>query len=206
MKTARIIVSSILLLYCFSQAKNTYSVISVGLAVPLSSAAPIWGPNDTGVLVHIGDKNLNMGWEGSLTFFGLPFTKFENALSGLAFGGKISYNRWKRDSTMQECTFLGTEGIVRYYLPVKINRFAFFGQVGGGMFIGEHGFNDMDTVPASPPPSGGVTLVTEGQKDFGASFNIGINWDVIEFSPGVTMVFTSGKPSAWFSLNAAAKF
>ena len=206
MRAFKLICICIAVLSSVVQAKNTYSVLSLGLAVPMSSAAQIWGVDDTGGQVYFGDRTLKPGWEGAMTFFGLPFTKSESALSGLAFGGKISYNRWTRDSTMQECTFLGTQGIVRYYLPVKINRFEFFGQVGGGMFIGENGFNDLDSVPAAPPPSGNNKIITEGQKNFGASFNIGIDWDVIEFSPGVTVVFTRGKPSMWFSLNAAAKF
>jgi hypothetical protein len=182
-------------------AKNTYSVFSLGLAVPTSSAAPMYDLDYN----YVGDKNLKPGWEGGLTFFGLPFTKLENALSGLALGGKINFCRWERDSTLKELTFLGTQGIVRYYLPLlKIKPFDLFAQIGCGMFIGEHGFADHDSIPASPKPND--LKVTEGQKDLGVSFNIGIDWDVIEFTPGMTMVLTSDKPSMWFSLNAAAKF
>jgi hypothetical protein len=176
------------------QAKNTYTAFSLGLAVPLSSAA----------LTPSGEKNLDLGWDGGLTFFGLPFTESDNFLSGLAFGGKISYSRWVRDSTMKELTFLGTQGILRYYTPLNIKPFDLFIQAGCGMFIGEHGFGDPDTVPAYPLPT--EMEVIEGKKNLGISFLIGMNMDILEIAPGVTVVLTSDKPSMWFSLNAAAKF
>jgi len=40
----------------------------------------------------------------------------------------------------------------------------------------------------------------------GVSFNIGLDWDVIEITPGMSMVFTKGKMSAWLSISMAAKF
>ncbi|MBN1759461.1 MAG: hypothetical protein JW863_14125 [Chitinispirillaceae bacterium] len=175
-------------------AKNTYTSFSLGMAVPMTSAA----------LTPTGDKTLGMGWDGGLTFFGLPFTLSDKFLSGLAFGGKINYNRWVRDSTMKELYFLGTQGILRYYTPLNIKPFDLFVQAGCGMFIGEHGFADPDTVPAYPLPT--EMEVIEGKKNLGVSFNIGVNMDILELAPGITMVFTSGKPSMWFSLNAAAKF
>ena len=177
-----------------AQAKNTWSVFSAGLALPMASAAH----------TPSGDKVLKPGYDGGWTIFGLPFTKSESVLSGLGFGGKINYSRWKRDSTWNETYFLGTQGIVRYYLPFKPNRFEFFGQVGGGMFIGEHAFSDPDTLDRiNFPPS---ILVTEGAKNFGLTLNLGVNWDVFEVTPGMTVIFTKGNSSAWLSLSAAAKF
>jgi hypothetical protein len=179
------------LLACVAQAKNTYSVFSIGRALPTSSAAT----------TPTGDKKLDKGWEGGWTFFGLPFAK-SSALSGLAFGGKISYDSWKRDSTMSALNFLGTQGIMRFFIPIK--PLDLFVQAGAGMFIGEHGFTDPDTLKGFPPPT--ERIVTKGNKYTGISLNIGIDWDIIEVTPGWTMVFTKGNPSAWFSLNAAMKF
>jgi hypothetical protein len=190
---------------CVGQAKNTYSAFSVGVALPMDASAPVAyeHPQD-GTPFPVGYKNLKTGWDGAWTFFGLPFTKYENALSGLAFGGKINYSRWVRDSTWKELTFLGTQGIIRYYLPVKLNRFEFFGQVGGGMFIGEHGYSDPDTLARDQFPT--PTLVFKGAKNLGVTLNLGLDWDIVEFTPGMTIVFTKGKPSAWLSISAAAKF
>ena len=194
MRACKMVCLCVALLACGAHAKNTYSAFSVGLALPMASSA----------LTPTGGKHLDIGWDGAWTFFGLPFTRSENALSGIAFGGKINYSRWTRDSTLKELYMLGTQGIVRYYVPVKLKPFDLFAQLGGGMFIGEHGFTDPDTIPAgSPPPE---RLVTEGVKNFGVSFNIGADWDVIEVTPGITLVFTKGKPSAWLSISAAAKF
>jgi hypothetical protein len=179
---------------CVAQAKNTYSAFSLGSALPMSSSAP----------TPTGDKMLGAGWEAGWTFFGLPFAQSESALSGLAFGGKISYDRWLRDSTMKELTILGTQVIVRYYAPLKIKPFDLFVQGGLGMFIGEHGFADPDTVKGWPPPFN--LIVTEGKKNTGLSFNVGMDWDVLEISPGLTIVFTKEKSSAWLSINAAMKF
>jgi len=179
-----------------AQADNTYSAYSLGFAPPLSPAAKTLG----------ADKKLGMGWDAGWTFFGLPFSKSGPVLSGLAFGGKINYSRWVRDSTRKETTFLGTQGIVRYYTPFNVKPFDLFLQAGGGMFIGEHGFTDPDTIPPVPAPSPVERIVTKGIKSLGVSFNIGLDWDVLECTPGLTMVFTKGKPSTWLSINAAAKF
>ncbi|MGA2507634.1 MAG: hypothetical protein ABSF80_09180 [Chitinispirillaceae bacterium] len=180
-----------------AQAKNTYTVFSLGPAWPVSgSAAPVDTMGDT--------KKLGPGWNGSWTFFGLPFSKSGTALSGLGFGGKISYGRWERDSTFTEINFLGTQAIVRYYVPLTIKPFDLFVQAGGGMFIGYHGFTDPDTLNLQYPPT--TIQVTKGIKNTGVSFNIGMDWDVIELSPGMTMVFTKRKTSAWFEIDAAMKF
>jgi hypothetical protein len=202
MKIVKIIVSSILVMSCFSHAKNTYSAFSLGFAMP---ASPSGAQTSTDPTLP-SEKKLGMGWDGGWTFFGLPFSESGAALSGLAFGGKINYSRWVRDSTRKELTFLGTQGIIRYYAPMNIKPFDLFLQAGGGMFIGEHGFTDPDTIPPVPAPSPVDRIVTEGIKNMGVSFNIGLDWDVIEFTPGVTMIFTKGKSSAWLSINAAAKF
>lgn len=176
--------------------KNTFSVISVSPSLPIiGSSAPV----DT----IGGTKKLRTGWSGAWTFFGLPFTNHGPALSGLAFGGKISYSRWVRDSTGTMLYFFGTQGIVRYYVPLNLKPFELFVQGGGGMFIGEHGFADIDTVDREWLPS--PIQVMEGIKKIGLSFNIGMDWDVIELSPGITFVPTRGKPSAWFSIDAAMK-
>jgi hypothetical protein len=177
-----------------THAKDAYSVFSLGFAMPMSSAT----------YTPTGDKELGTGWDAGWTFFKLPFAKSEGALSGLGFGGKISYCRWVRDSTFKELTFLGTQIIARYNAPLHIKHFDLFIQGGIGMFIGEHGFSDPDTLPGYPPPS--ELVVTEGKKNIGVSLNIGLDWDVFEVSPGFTMALTSGKSSAWLSLSAAMKF
>ncbi len=194
MKKNGFIVSAIFMLCFLSEAKNTYSAFSAGLAMPTSSAAQ----------TPTGEKELKPGWEAGWTFFGLPLKESWNALSGLAFGGKISFNRWVRDSTWKDLYFLGTQGIVRYYLPLNLNKLGIFGQTGVGMFIGEHGFSDADTLDRNQFPT--PPIVFKGIKNIGFSFNVGINYDVLEFTPGITMVFTKEKTSTWFSLNAAAKF
>jgi hypothetical protein len=177
-----------------THAKDTYSAFSVGFAMPMSSAAH----------TPTGDKVLRTGWDGGWTFFGFPFAKSESALSGLAFGGKINYCRWLRDSTFKELTILGTQAIVRYYAPLPVKPIGLFIQGGLGMFIGEHGFSDPDTIPGYPPPAD--LIVTEGKKSLGMSLSIGMDWDVLEISPGLTIVLTPEKSSAWFSLSAAMKF
>jgi hypothetical protein len=183
-------------------AKNTYSAFSLGCAIP---ASPTGAQTSTDPALP-DEKKLGMGWDAGWTFFGFPFSESGPALSGLALGGKINYNRWVRDSTRKELTFLGTQGIVRYNMPFDIKPFDLFVQAGCGMFIGEHGFADPDTIPPVPAPSPVERVVSEGIKNLGVSFNIGIDWDVLEFTPGLTMVFTKGKPSTWLSISAAAKF
>jgi hypothetical protein len=177
--------------------QNTWSVFSVGPALPLgSTAAPTLGPPGA-------SKDLGTGWNGAWTFFGLPFSKSGDALAGLGFGGSLSYSRWVRDSTLSETVFMGTQAIVRYYIPPVIKPFDLFVQVGGGMLIGEHGFTDPDTLSLNSQPTS--VLVTKGVINPGASFNIGIDWDVLEITPAVTAAFTKGKTSAWFSIDAAMK-
>ena len=197
MRVIKMICIGVAALTFVAHAKNTYSVFSIGPAIPISGSAAL-------VDTAMGNtKNLGTGWEAGWTFFGLPFSKSGPALSGLAFGGKISYCRWVRDSTLSELTFLGTQGIVRYYLPVSIKPFDLFVQAGSGMTIGEHGFADPDTLNRLSLPQ---YLVNKGIKKVGSSFNIGIDWDVFEVSPGVMFVPTRGKASAWFSIDAAMKF
>ena len=180
-----------------AHAKDAYSVFSIGPAWPLSgSAAKVDTMGNT--------KALGTGWNGAWTFFGYPFTKSETALSALAFGGKISYGRWARDSTYSEINFLGTQIIARYTVPPMIKPFDLFIQAGFGMFIGYHGFSDPDTLNTSSNPPN--ILVTKGQTTTGVSFNIGIDWDVIEISPGITVVLTKDNSSAWFEIDAAMKF
>jgi hypothetical protein len=177
-----------------THAKNTYTVLSLGVASPMNSATH----------TPSGDKLLKTGWDGGFTFFGLPFEKNENALSGLGLGLKLNYSRWMRDSTWKELTFLGTQAIVRYYLPVKPAECEFFGQIGGGMFIGEHGYSDPDTLDRSIlPPS---PVIFKGIKNFGFTANIGIDWRFLEFTPGMTVVFTKPYPSTWITFSLAAKF
>jgi hypothetical protein len=177
--------------------KNTYSVISLGPALPIaSSAARVNLSGDT--------KKFGTGWGAGLTFLGFPFAKNESTLSDLAFGGKISYNRWVRDSTMTQVFFLGTQGIVRYDLPPVIKPFKLFVQAGWGVFIGPRSFTSADTLDYNAEPSPLIPIA--GMKKCGASLAAGIDWDVFEFSPEITMVFTRGKPSTWLSINAAIKF
>jgi hypothetical protein len=197
MRALKLVCICVAALTFVAQAKDTYSVFSIGFASPMSSEAI----TDT----MGGAKKLGMGWEAGWTFFKLPFSKSESALSGLGFGGKISYCRWMRDSTAKELTILGTQAIVRYYTPFHIKPFDLFIQGGLGMFIGEHGFSDTDTIPGYPPPDNGLVF-TEGKKNIGVSLNIGLDWDVFEVSPGLTIDLTQEKSSAWLSLSAAMKF
>jgi|WetSurMetagenome_2_1015567.scaffolds.fasta_scaffold174530_2 hypothetical protein len=177
--------------------KNTYSVISLGPALPISSSAA--RVNSSGET-----KKFGTGWGAGWTFLGFPFAKYESTLSGLAFGGKISYNRWVRDSTLTQVFFLGTQAIVRYNLPPMIKPFNLFVQAGWGMFIGPRSFTSADTLDYNFQPSPLVPI--DGMKKCGASFIAGMDWDVFEIAPEIVMVFTRGKPSAWFSINAAMKF
>jgi hypothetical protein len=186
-------------------AKDTYSAFSLGFAGPMSSGAVVSArPSESGTDTMFSEKTLAMGWELGWTFFKLPFAESGGPLSGLGFGGKISFCRWVRDSTLKELTILGTQAIVRYYTPFKIAGFDPFVQGGLGMFIGERGFQERDTVPGYPPPFD--RIVTLGKKNIGISLNVGLDWDVIEVTPGLTLVLTSEKSSAWLSLSAAMKF
>jgi len=182
--------------------KSTYSIFSIGPAIPLGSTAATVLPTSDSVQ-HT--KNLSTGWGASWTFLGFPFLNSPSPiLSGLAFGGKVSYNRWVRDSTWTEVSFLGTQAIVRYDLPPVIKPFKLFAQAGFGMFIGLNGFTNIDTLEMSAMQNS-QAIVTNGVKHAGASFNMGIDWDVIEVTPGITVVFTNSKTSAWFSIDAAMK-
>ncbi len=180
-------------LCCSANAGNTYSSFSVGLAIPATS---------TSALTKTGEKSTGSGWDGSWTFFGKPFPNADNLLSGLVFGGKISYSRWVRDSTYTPITFLGTQGIARLYSPPIIRPFDLFCQVGGGMFIGEYGFSDHDTLDSGQP----TDQIIQGKKNIGFHLGIGIDWDVIEFLPIFTMILTKDRASAWLSFNAGMKF
>ena len=202
MKTVIKIGIFIMALLFVAHAKNTYSAFSLGLALPTSPSGAQTSTDPT----LPSEKKLGNGWDAGWTFFGFPFSESGPTLSGLAFGGKINYSRWVRDSTRKELTFLGTQGIVRYYTPLNIKPFDLFLQAGCGMFIGEHGFADPDTIPPVPAPPPANRIVTEGIKNLGVSFNIGLDWDVIEITPGMAMAFTKGKTSAWLSISMAAKF
>jgi len=202
MKVSTKVCFFVLALLFAAHAKNTYSVFSLGAALPVSPSA---AQTSTDPALP-SEKKLGKGWDAGWTFFGFPFSGSGRALSGLALGGKINYCRWTRDSTRKELYFLGTQGIVRYFAPLNIKPFDLFIQTGCGMFIGEHGFADPDTIPPVPAPSPVNLIVTEGIKNLGISFSLGLDWDIIEFMPGVTVVYTKSKPSAWLSINAAAKF
>ncbi|MBN1307151.1 MAG: hypothetical protein JXA18_04490 [Chitinispirillaceae bacterium] len=191
----------VVLLSCFSHAKSTFSSFSWALALPVGNTSAM-------TLPYTNWKRLDVGWDAGMTFFGKPFLKLDNASSDLALGGKISYSRWKRDSTLTPVTFLGMQGILRYfipsqYLPPMIEPFDLFAQAGGGLFIGEYGFTSPDTTDWSQPPA--EVKVTEGKKYFGMNVGVGINWNVIEIMPVVTMVFTN-KPSMWLSISAGMTF
>jgi hypothetical protein len=205
MRVVKLVCIGVATLIFAVQAKDTYSAFSLGFAGPMSSSA-VTAKIASGTDTMLTEKSLNMGWELGWTFFKLPFAESEGALKGLAFGGKISFCRWVRDSTLKELTILGTQAIVRYYTPFKLAWFDPYVQGGLGMFIGEHGFGDLDTVPASPPPQAMNRVITLGKKNIGLSLSIGLDWDVIEVSPGLTIVLTPEKSSAWLSLCAAMKF
>jgi hypothetical protein len=202
MRVVKLVCICVAALAFVTQAKDTYSVFSLGLSSPMGSSAVVHqGTSAPDTL--ISEKSLRMGWDLGWTFFKLPFAESGGPLSGLALGGKISYSRWQRDSTLNEIYFLGTQGILRYYTPFKIIGFEPFIQAGLGLFFGEHGFGDADTLSRGVYPM--KTLVTKGTYS-GISFAIGMDWDVIEISPGLTMVLTPDKSSAWLSLSAAMKF
>ncbi len=182
-----------LVFYCCTWAGNTYSSFSVGLALPVTS---------TSVKTGTTEKKAGPGWDGAWTFFGKPFANSESIWSGLAFGGKISYSRWVRDSTYTVLSFVGAQGLARFYAPPVIKPFDLFGQVGGGLFVGEYGFGDDDTLVLKHP----TDQTVQGKKNIGIHFGIGIDWDVIEFMPMITMVLTKDRASAWLSVNAGMKF
>ena len=190
----------VVVLSCFSYAKNTFHSFTLGAAVPLSSTSAMTIPD----AADSNPKSLGSGWEFGWTFFGKPFQEKEGILSGLAFGGKVSYSRWVRDSTYTPVTFLGIQALSRYYLSLDL-PFNLFAQAGGGLFIGEYAFSDPDTIDGTLPPGTDQIKITEGKKSFGMNAGFGFNWDVIEIVPLVTIVFTD-KLSAWFSINAGMVF
>jgi len=180
-------------------AKTTLNSFTVGPAYPI-------GNTEAPTIPVTNLKRLHNGWDAGWTFFGKPFLEYENGLSGLAFGGKASYSRWERDSTLTPVTFLGVQGIVRYYTPRFIKPIDFYGQVGGGWFLGEYGFTDPDTVDWAHPDPTFKVVVHEGRNSFGIHFGIGVNADIVEVMPVVTVVATKRKLSTWLSLNVGLTF
>ena len=177
--------------------KSTFHSFTGGLALPLSNTS-------VPTISATNYKKLKPGWEFGWTFFGKPFKKFDNALSGLSFGGKVGYSRWKRDSTWTQVTFLGVRGIVRYYLPRSLKPLGVFAQAGGGWFTGEYGFSDPDTVDWSDPDFDPV--VTRGQNCFGFDLGVGVDVDIFEILPIITFVKTENDLSIWLSLNLGMTF
>jgi hypothetical protein len=203
MKALKITGLSVVLLFFYSFAglkdttKATYNSFSVGPAYPIgNTAAP--------TIPVTNLKKLHNGWDATWTFFGKPFLENYNVLSGVAFGGKVSYSRWERDSTFTPVTFLSVQGIVRYYTPRFIGPLDFFGQVGGGWFLGEYGFTDPDTVDWNHPDF--EPIVHKGQNCLGVHFGVGVNADVVEVMPVLTIVATKRKLSTWLSLNVGMTF
>jgi hypothetical protein len=188
--------SLIVFLTCsFIYAKNTFSSFTLAPAYPVSSR---------NAETPTGPKALANGWEAGWTFFGKPFAAFKNGISPLAFGGKISYSRWLRDSTATPVTFLGTEVITRYYLPRFIKPVETFLEGGAGMFIGEYAFTSVDTMAWSPQPV--ESVVFEGKKNFGFHIGIGLDWDVVEVLPVLTFVNSKDGMSIWLAINAGMTF
>lgn len=198
MKTLTTSCILVLFLICLSDAKETFHSFSIGLASPINSSAPTSTNPDTP-----NEKTLKLGWDAGWTFFGKPFLKYDNAIAGLSFGGKISFSRWVRDSTLTGINFLGTQLISRYYLPMPNKQIGIFVQGGAGFFIGEHGFKDPDTLNVGLPPS--VVQVTKGKWYGGYSLAAGFNWDIFEIVPSITIVGTK-ITSSWFAINAAVTF
>jgi hypothetical protein len=177
--------------------KKTRHSFTVGPALPLTNTSVSTIPDSN-------YKELQLGWEGSWTFTANPFYKSENGLSGLGFGGKVSYSMWERDSTLHPVTFLGAQGIVRYYLPLPTQNLDVFAQVGGGMFVGECGFSDADTVDWKRSSFDPIIKTTQYCPGF--NFGAGIDLFVVELMPVITMVFTKNDVSAWLSLNLGMTF
>jgi hypothetical protein len=177
-----------------NESKTTFHSFFVGPANPL-------GNTEAPTIPVTNLKKLHNGWDAGWTFFGKPF--LGTGLSGLALGGKISYSRWLRDSTFTPVTFLGVQGIARYYMPRFINPLKLFGQVGGGWFVGEYAFADPDTIDWNHPQFNPVVI--KSQNCFGMHFGIGIDADVVEIMPVITIVATR-KLSTWLSLNVGMIF
>lgn len=183
--------------------KSVYHSFTVGPALPLTNTSVMTNP-DTTPGADPMMRELKSGWNVAWTFFKKPFTAFDNALSGLAFGGKISYSRWERDSTYTPVTFLGVEGITRFYIPKIVEPVDFFAQAGAGWFLGEYGFSDPDTVDWDIWTS--TPILQEGLSSFGVHFGVGVNADVVEVMPVVTVVATRRSLSAWVALNLGMVF
>ena len=203
MKTLRFTGVCFLLLSFYSfvgvkdTAKSTYNSFTLGPALPLSdNAAP--------TIPATNIKELLPGWEAGWTFFGKPFHKKENALSGMAFGGKISYSSWRRDSTYTPVSFLGVQGIMRYYTPTLIKPLAVFAQAGAGWFTGEYSFTDPDTVDWGRPSD--TPVVRDGQHCIGVHAGVGVDIDVVEILPLVMVLKTKRELCIWLSLNLGMTF
>jgi hypothetical protein len=177
--------------------KNTYNSFTFGPALPLSNTAAMTIPKTN-------MKNLKPGWEAGWTFFGKPLHEMENALSGIALGGKVSYSSWRRDSTYTPVTFLGVEGLLRYYTPPIIRPFDVFAQVGAGWYIGEYSFTEADTVDWGKPKD--IPVVRDGQNCLGFDFGAGVDIDIVEILPLVRVVMTKKELCIWFSLNLGMTF
>jgi len=190
--------------YSFARAKDetktTFNSFKLGPALPLGNSSAITSSDS----LDPNMKKLKPGWEASWTFFGKPFLKNENVLSGLAFGGKISYSSWRRDSTLTPVTFLGVQGIARYYIPPIVRPLDIFAEVGAGWFLGEYGFSDADSVDWNMPDYDPV--IKRGQNCLGINFGAGADIDVVEILPLVTVVATKKDLSIWFSLNLGMTF
>lgn len=184
-------------------AKSTYTSFTVAPAFPLGSGQVVTNP-DPSPTANPMLRGLHNGWEAAWTFFGKPFLGFDNALSGAAFGGKVSYCRWNRDSTWTPVTILGVQGIARYYLPPLVKPVDFFTQAGGGWFIGEYGFFDQDTIDWGNATRDRVVKL--GQNWLGVHLGVGMNADVVEVMPVITIVATRSKLSTWLSLNIGMTF
>lgn len=112
MKVLKLSSLCVLLLCFFADAKNTFHSFYLGPAFPLSNTSAFTDEAFSEEIQEIvpNYKELKTGWDAGWTFFGKPLTKFDNALSGLGFGGKISYSRWVRDSTLTPNYFFRSPG------------------------------------------------------------------------------------------------
>ena len=203
MRTIQFTSVCILLFSCYIIAgikdttKKTFNSFTLALALPLSNTEA-----ETIPLSNV--KKLKPGWEAEWAFFGKPFTEKDNLISGLAFGGKISYSSWRRDSTLTPITFLGVQGITRFFTPPIIKPLDIFAQVGAGWFLGEYSFTDADTVDWSKPDF--IPVVRNGQNCIGFHFGAGVDIDVVEILPLVTVVMTKKETCIWFTLNLGMTF
>lgn len=182
--------------------KTTFNSFTLGPAVPVSNTEAMTNPTEVSPEPNL--KKLKPGWEAGWTFFGKPFLELENALSGLAIGGKISYSSWRRDSTYTPVSFLGVQGIARYYIPTVIKPLDIFAQAGAGWFTGEYSFTDADTVDWGKPPTN--PIVRNAQHCVGFNVGAGVDIDVVEILPLVMIVKTEKELCIWFSCNLGMTF